>query len=225
PRLSHWKEVKKTWQYLRHSKDLKFTIYPVEPNQFLSIFSDATWGDDPDSRTSQSSYLCYLFGSLILWNSCRQRSITYSLTEAELNPLLTVDDKTFKEKYCTNHLIDNKGLNDKLKKFGSNSKTRHINLRTKGLRQEIKSKNIKITLVKTHEMIADALTKPTSIEPLKKLIKTSVLVLVRNQSLQISKLLRLKASLPAKRSHTCLSSSLQVSSLSSTIKKTNHAFG
>ncbi|KNZ61784.1 hypothetical protein VP01_1358g5 [Puccinia sorghi] len=170
PGLSHWKEVKKTWQYLRHTKDLKFTIYPVEPNQFLSIFSDATWGDDPDSRTSQSGYLCYLFGSLISWNSCRQRSITYSSTEAELNPLvesfhegvwlkalinemwdlqiesaahfidddelnqqLTVDDKTFKEKYCTNHLIDNKGLNDKLKKFGSNSKTRHIDLRTKGL--------------------------------------------------------------------------------------------
>ncbi|KNZ53814.1 uncharacterized protein VP01_3129g2 [Puccinia sorghi] len=71
PGLSHWKEVKKTWQYLCHTKDLKFTIYPVEPNQFLSIFSDATWGDDPNSRTSQSGYLCYFFGSLISWNSCR----------------------------------------------------------------------------------------------------------------------------------------------------------
>ncbi|KNZ54968.1 hypothetical protein VP01_2804g2 [Puccinia sorghi] len=157
PGLSHWKEVKKTWQYLRHTRNLKFTIYPVEPNKFLSIFSDATWGDDPDSRTSQSGYLCYLFGLLISWNSCRQRSITYSSMEAKLNPLvksfhegvwlkalikemwnlqiesaahfiedeelnqqLTADDKTFKEQYCTNHLIDNKGLNDKLKKFGSN---------------------------------------------------------------------------------------------------------
>ncbi|KNZ53006.1 hypothetical protein VP01_3372g1 [Puccinia sorghi] len=88
PGWSHWKEVKKTWQYLRHTRNLKFTIYPVDPNEFLTIFSDATWGDDPDSRTSQSGYLCYLFGSLISWNSCRQRSITYSSTEAKLNPLV-----------------------------------------------------------------------------------------------------------------------------------------
>ncbi|KNZ63839.1 hypothetical protein VP01_1095g6 [Puccinia sorghi] len=209
PGVLHWKEVKKTWQYLRHTKDLKLTINAINPSQFLTIYSDATWGDDPDSRTSQSGYLCYLFGSLISWNSCRQRSITYSSTEAELNPLvesfhegvwlkalisemwdtqiasadhfiddeelnfqLTSDDKVFKEQFCTNHFIDNKGLNDKLKKFGSNSKTRHIDLRTKGLRQEIKNKNIKITLIKTQDMLADALTKPTSIEPLKNLIKT-----------------------------------------------------
>ncbi|KNZ53775.1 hypothetical protein VP01_3139g3 [Puccinia sorghi] len=209
PGLSHWKEVKKTWQYLCHTKDLKFTIYPTKPTEFLSIYSDATWGDDPDCRTSQSGYLCYIFGSLFSWNSCRQCSITYSSTKAELNPLvesfhkgawlkalinevwnlqiesaahfiddeelnqqLTVDDKTFKELYCTNHLIDNKGLNDKLKKFRSNSKNRHIDVRTKGLRQEIKNKNIKITLVKTQDMIADALTKPTSIGPLRNLIKT-----------------------------------------------------
>ncbi|KNZ46115.1 hypothetical protein VP01_753g2 [Puccinia sorghi] len=209
PGMSHWKEVKKTWQYLQNTKDLKFTIYPVKPTDFLSIYSNATWGNDPDSRTSQSGYLCYLFGSFISWNSCRQRSITYSSTKAELSPLvesfheglwlkalinemwnfqidlaahflddeelnqqLTVDSKTFIELYCTNHLIDNKGLNDKLKKFGTNSKPRHINLRTKGLRQEIKNKNIKITLIKTQGMTADALTKPTSIEPLRNLVRT-----------------------------------------------------
>ncbi|KNZ62497.1 hypothetical protein VP01_1263g6 [Puccinia sorghi] len=151
PGLTHWKEVKKTWQYLRHSKDLKFTIEAVNPSEFLSIYSDATWGDDPDSRTSQSGYLCYLF---------------------DLNKQLTADNETFKKMFCTNHLIDNKGLNDKLKKFGSNAKTRHIDLRTKGIRQEIKERNIKITLIKTQDMLADALTKPTSIEPLKNLIKT-----------------------------------------------------
>ncbi|KNZ64701.1 hypothetical protein VP01_10031g1, partial [Puccinia sorghi] len=163
PGLTHWKEL---------------TIYPTKPTEFLSISSDATWGEDPDSRTSQSGYLCYLFGSFISWNSCRQRSITYSSTEAELNPLvksfhegvwlkalinkmwkiqidsashfidnsdlneqLTLDDITLKKLFCTNHLIDNKGLNNKLKKFGSNAKTCHIDLRTKGIRQEIKDKS------------------------------------------------------------------------------------
>lgn len=65
-------------------------------------------------------------------------SANHFIDDEELNKQLTVDDKTFKELFCTNHLIDNKGLNDKLKRFGSNSKTRHIDLRTKGIRQEIK---------------------------------------------------------------------------------------
>ncbi|KNZ54549.1 hypothetical protein VP01_2917g2 [Puccinia sorghi] len=169
PCLSHWKEVKKTLQYLQHTKDLELTIYPVKPSEFLSIYSDPTWGDDPDSRTSQSGYLCYLFGSLISWNSFRQHSIAYSSSEAEINPLV----KLFHEGVWLKALINEMwNLQIELKKFGSNSKTRHIGLRTKGRCQEIKTKNIKITLVKTQDMIADAITKPTSIKPLKNLIKT-----------------------------------------------------
>ncbi|KNZ47201.1 hypothetical protein VP01_65g2 [Puccinia sorghi] len=153
PGLTHWKEVKKN------------------SDNFLNVYSHTTWGDDPDSCTSQSGYICYLFGSPISWNSCRQWSITYSSTKAELNPLfdsfhegiwlkslineiwkqqidsaknsiddselnkqLTVDKETFKKEYCTTHYIYNKGLDKNLKKFGSNSKTRHIDLRTKGIR-------------------------------------------------------------------------------------------
>lgn len=99
-------------------------------------------------------------------------STNHFIDDEELNKQLTVDNKKFKELFWTNNLIDNKGLNDKLNKFGSNSKTQNIDLRTKGIRQEIKSNNIKMTLVKTHEIIADVLTKPTPIESLKNLIKT-----------------------------------------------------
>lgn len=201
--------MKKVWQYIRRTEHLKFTLEVKDPQSYLNVYSDATWGDDPDSRTSQSGYICYLFGSPISWNSSRQRCITYSSTEAELNPLvesfhegiwlkalineiwklqidsahhfiddselnkqLTVDDETFKREYCTTHFIDNKGLNDKLKKFGSNSKTRHIDLRTKGIRQEIKALNIKVVLVKSEDMIADSLTKPAPISSLSKFVKT-----------------------------------------------------
>ncbi|KNZ59927.1 hypothetical protein VP01_163g1 [Puccinia sorghi] len=135
--IKYWSTIVK--KNLCHTQDLKFTIYPVKPSKRLSIYSDATSGDNPESCTSQSGYLCYLLGSLIPWNSCQQCSITYSSTEAELNPLaklfhegvwlkalinemwnlqiksaahfisnkelheqLTSDNKTFKERYCTN---------------------------------------------------------------------------------------------------------------------------
>ncbi|KNZ60491.1 hypothetical protein VP01_1546g2 [Puccinia sorghi] len=50
----------------RHSgtADLKLTLEIRNPNELLQIFSDASWGDDPQDRTSQSGYLCFLFGSL-----------------------------------------------------------------------------------------------------------------------------------------------------------------
>lgn len=194
--MTHWHEVKKVWQYLTGTKYLKLTIQIKELNQLLQIFSDASWGDGPQDHTSQSGYLCFLFGTLISWNSCKQRSITYSSTKAELDPLvesfhegvwlkaalaemwniqmtvanhlindpellerLMMTDKEFEEKYTTEHLIDNKGLNDKVKHFGSNPKTRHINLKTKGMCQEFKCQNMRVTLIGTYEMVADALTK------------------------------------------------------------------
>ncbi|KAI7962507.1 hypothetical protein MJO28_000601 [Puccinia striiformis f. sp. tritici] len=209
PGMSHWNEVKKVWQYIRHTQDLKLTLEIRKPDQLLEIYSDATWGDDPTDRTSQSGYLCYLFGTLISWNSCRQHNVTYSSTEAELNPLVDsfhegtwlkallsdiwniqidaathfIDDQElydrlmmneieFKEKFANSHYIDNKGLDDKLKKFGSNPKTRHIDLKTKGIRQELKNKNIKIILVRTFDMLADALTKAASKSSVLDLTKT-----------------------------------------------------
>ncbi|KNZ64229.1 hypothetical protein VP01_10526g1 [Puccinia sorghi] len=197
--MTHWHEVKKVWQYLKGTTDLKLTLEIKQPNQLLQIYSDASWGDDPQDRTSQSGYLCFLFGAPISWNSCKQRCITYSSTEAELNPLvdafhkglwlkallaeiwniqldaathviddpnlwerLMMSEKDFRLKFTNEHLIDNKGLDDKVKKFGSNPKTRHIDLKTKGIRQEVKHKSIQISLIKTSEMIADALTKAAS---------------------------------------------------------------
>ncbi|KNZ52905.1 hypothetical protein VP01_3401g3 [Puccinia sorghi] len=88
PGIQHWHKLKKVWLYLKHTKDLKLTLKIRNPDKLLEIYSDSTWADDPKTRTSQSGYLCYLYGSLISWNSFRQRNITYSSNEAEHNPLV-----------------------------------------------------------------------------------------------------------------------------------------
>lgn len=81
------------------------------------------------------------------------------IDDPDLNEQLMMSEEDFKLKMKNEHLIDNKGLDDKVKKFGSNPKTRHIDLKTKGIRQEVKHKSIRINLIKTTEMLADALTK------------------------------------------------------------------
>ncbi|KNZ45299.1 hypothetical protein VP01_827g1 [Puccinia sorghi] len=209
PGMTHWHEVKKVWQYLKGTVNLKLTLEIRKPSELFQIYSDASWGDDPKDRTSQSGYICFLFGSIISWNSSKQRSITYSSTEAELNPLvdsfhegvwlkallaeiwniqldaakhliddpdlnklLMMSDKKFEEKFINQHNIDNKGLDDKVKRFGSNPKTRHIDLKTKGICQEVKHKSIQINLIGTKEMVADSLTKAASKDSILNLVKT-----------------------------------------------------
>ncbi|KNZ63454.1 hypothetical protein VP01_1141g7 [Puccinia sorghi] len=139
--MTHWHEVKKVWQYLQGTKDLKLTLQIKEPKKLLQIYSDASWGDDPQDCTSQSGYLCFLFGTLISWNSCKQRSINYSSTNTKLNPLV----ESFHEGVwlkavlaemwdiqvtAADHLIDDLELQDRLmmtdKEFEEKYATEHL---------------------------------------------------------------------------------------------------
>ncbi|KNZ48465.1 hypothetical protein VP01_5651g1, partial [Puccinia sorghi] len=66
----------------------------------------------------------------------------------------------------TQFLVDNRGLIDKINNFGSNSKTKHLDIKAKWLRDLNKSNEIAIKLIPSEEMIADALTKPCNSESL-----------------------------------------------------------
>lgn len=62
----------------------------------------------------------------------------------------------------TDFKIDNKGLLDKVKHFGHNSKTKHLDIKAKKLRELLGNKAISVTLVKSIDMVADCLTKACS---------------------------------------------------------------
>ncbi|KNZ62461.1 hypothetical protein VP01_1267g2 [Puccinia sorghi] len=79
------------------------------------------------------------------------------IDDPDLNERIMMSNEEFKKKFSNQHLIDNKGLDDKVKKFSSNPKTRHIDLKTKGICQEVKHNNIR-KLIITSEMVANALT-------------------------------------------------------------------
>ncbi|KNZ51339.1 uncharacterized protein VP01_3998g2 [Puccinia sorghi] len=52
--------VKKVWQYLKGTSKMKLTLEIKKPNELLQIYSDASWGDDPQDQTSHSGYLSEL---------------------------------------------------------------------------------------------------------------------------------------------------------------------
>jgi hypothetical protein len=55
----------------------------------FQIYSDASFGDDSQTRRSSNGYVFKLYRGAIDWQSCKQRSVATSTTEAELNAIST----------------------------------------------------------------------------------------------------------------------------------------
>jgi hypothetical protein len=180
--LSHWKEVVHCWKYLSGTADFGLLLKP-DPNSLIdriNFFTDATWAEDQESRISRSGTLAFWKSCPILWNSKKQKNITMSSTESEMNALSDGEQENQWLSFLIEELwrvklsptlfhIDNKGLLEKLKNFGSNSKTKHLDIKIKSLREKFNSKEIDIKLVPSHDMIADSLTKAAPHSSLKKL--------------------------------------------------------
>ncbi|KNZ49431.1 hypothetical protein VP01_5010g1, partial [Puccinia sorghi] len=68
-------------------------------------------------------------------------------------------------------------LIEKIKNFGSNSKTKHHDIKMKWLRELNNGNQINVKLIPSDEMVADALTKPSNAESLRRLQARCFLVL------------------------------------------------
>ncbi|POW15448.1 hypothetical protein PSTT_02042 [Puccinia striiformis] len=126
---------------------------------------------------SRSGSICFWKACPVAWNSKKQHNITLSSTEAELNALSDGVQENHWIKFFIEELwdrtldpskfhIDNQGLLEKIKNFGSNSKTKHLDIKMKWLRDLYSKKEISVKLIPSHEMIADALTKASSVDSL-----------------------------------------------------------
>ncbi|KNZ57193.1 hypothetical protein VP01_2216g1, partial [Puccinia sorghi] len=166
PGMTHWHKVKKVWQYLQGTKDIKLNLQIKNPNQLLQIFTEVhnLFFNQSGTESLVESYHEGVWLKVLLaemWN-IQMMAVDHLIDNPELLERLMMTEEQFEEKYVNEHLIDNKGLDDKVKQFGSNPKTQHIDLKKKGLRQEVKHQNLRITLIGNKEMVAKALTKAAS---------------------------------------------------------------
>ncbi|KNZ48458.1 hypothetical protein VP01_5657g1 [Puccinia sorghi] len=95
----------------------------------IKFYTDATWAEDHDSRISQSGTLAFWKSCPIAWNSKKQKNITISSTESEMNALLDgeqenqwlfflVGELWRKKLPATIFNVDNKGLTERLSNLG-----------------------------------------------------------------------------------------------------------
>ncbi|KNZ50280.1 hypothetical protein VP01_4509g1 [Puccinia sorghi] len=123
--------------------------------------------DDLESRLSRSGSICFIMSCPISWNRKKQKNITLSLTEAELNAL---SEELWKEKIDPSKFhVYNQGLIEKIKCFGSNAKTKHLGIKMKWLCDLASKNEINFKLIPSEDMVGDALTKASEIHSLKKL--------------------------------------------------------
>jgi hypothetical protein len=94
----HLSEIKHVWQYLYGTRYLAISARGGEPtqtfatkvNSSLPTFfgaSDASFGDDEETRRLSAGYVFILYGMPIDWKATVLRSVTRSTTEAELYAL------------------------------------------------------------------------------------------------------------------------------------------
>jgi hypothetical protein len=173
PSSDHMAAANRCIQYLYGTRQLGIQFDGKQSSHpELSVYTDASFADNPTDRKSSQGYLMTLFGGPIDWRSSKQDTVTTSSTEAELLALTAVA----KEAMATLRLFSGMRLElaDKLTIWCDNQQTirlvnselprlrtalRHVDIHSNWARQEVQKKTFTVNYLKTDNMPADGLTK------------------------------------------------------------------
>ena len=190
PGIKHWKAGLEVVKYIKGTADYG-VVYgrrqegiPYVP---LCGYSDASWADDPDDRTSRAGTMLWSWGGPIEWRSNRQKSQALSSCEAEymaaslctqsvvwgarlfrqfgyedLGIFSSGEAATEQEIEGHNPVViyeDNTGCIHWSKNPVDHQRAKHIDLKYHYVRAKVRSGDIKLVHCETEEMMADLLTK------------------------------------------------------------------
>lgn len=174
-------------EYLLGTQYLAITFDGLQttlPKQAFLASSDASFGNDVQTRKSHQGYIFQLFGGPVDWSATKQRTVTTSSTEAELLALSTTAKETiwwkrfFQEiTFGPGHQItiqcDNRQTIRLLEEQASQltTKLRHVDIHHHWLRQEVRASQIQIHWTPSAEILADGLTKQLLGQRIKQFVK------------------------------------------------------
>lgn len=168
PGMGHWGAVKRILRYIKGTMDYKI-MYDGNKEEILYGFSDADWAADLDQRRSTTGYVFTLCGAAISWACKRQSTVALSSTEAEYMAtvatiqeaiwLKSLHNEVFADWEFVKIFCDNKGAIMVLNNNSYSSRTKHIDIKIKFIREHIENKNIELEYLPTTDMPADILTK------------------------------------------------------------------
>ena len=182
PNQTHYQALKRLLRYLRGTSNYELTLgrqsqdnherndvrLPLE----LTGYSDASWGNDHDTRRSYSGYVFLLGDSPISWSSKRQSTVALSTTEAEYIALTQackeamwlrqlLSELSFDQSMTATTIYeDNQSTIALAKNPVYHARSKHIDIQHHYIREKVQSQEITLEYITTDDMIADIFTKP-----------------------------------------------------------------
>jgi hypothetical protein len=172
PSQAHIGAAKRVLRYLKQTRTLGITIRGLAKGDFRG-YSDADWAGHPETRSSTSGYVFFLYGAPITWKTSRQHTIALSSTESEYYGLtnaakeaiwfqtLLTELKYQGTEYIPTHIYgDNQGSLALAENPEFHQRTKHIDIKYHFIRQQVEKGTIHLSYISTADMIADGMTKP-----------------------------------------------------------------
>jgi len=174
PGRLHWEALLKVLGYVYYSRNYKLNLYKIN-NISLKYFSDASFADNVDDRSSTSGLIIFLDEVPIFWGTRKQRHITLSTMESELVALTDAVKEAkwmmniFKEMKKRdilqedaehNVFCDNLATINFSKSPIENIRTKHIHIRYLFIRDLIYKKLFNLKYINSKNNLADIFTKP-----------------------------------------------------------------
>ena len=174
PTEEHWSALKRLLRYLQRTKDLGICYKHALGNLTMSVWTDSSWGEDPDDSRSTNGYLVFMAGGPVAWKSTKQQSVALSSTEAEYMGQSMAATQTMWTRGLLNELqidgtipkgatiiyADNQGAIKLAENPIFQRRSKHILIRYHYTRDRVQKGKIKLEYKSTQEIIADRLTKP-----------------------------------------------------------------
>jgi hypothetical protein len=178
PSVDHWQAAKHIMRYLQGTRSMGLTLGSGAQHSTgaplsaaLKGFVDASWGEDPGTRRSQSAYIFTLGLGAISWRTKLQQTVALSSTEAEYLSLSdAVKDALFLRNLladlCPSVLAhgvvlfeDNQSTIKQSLNTESSARTKHIDIRHHFFKQHVSNGDVTLEYIPTEDQVADALTK------------------------------------------------------------------
>ncbi|MBW0525185.1 hypothetical protein O181_064900 [Austropuccinia psidii MF-1] len=171
--MRHWKAFLHALRYLRGTQDLVLVYHVGNISSGIAAYSDADWGNFPDTRRWTTGFLETFDGFLAIWKTRKQLTVSLSTLEAEYKSLCDVTSELlWLRQWCAEAGLvtgnsatliheDNQGcistVNSDTRIDGKRMK--HVYIQLQIVREAIKDSKIRLIYTPTSSMLADFLTK------------------------------------------------------------------
>ncbi|KAG7551787.1 Reverse transcriptase RNA-dependent DNA polymerase [Arabidopsis thaliana x Arabidopsis arenosa] len=169
PRVDHWDAALRVVRYLKGSPG-RGVLLTSEPDLTLTAYCDSDFSSCSTSRRSLSGYVMFLGGSPISWKTKKQQVVSHSSAEAEYRSMRNalnevrwlkqlLEDLGYPQTQPIQLFCDSKAAIHISSNPVFHERTKHIERDCHAVRDAVQDGTLTMVHVRTHDQLADLLTK------------------------------------------------------------------